>query len=214
MDQMANAFRKSVPPQPLNKSDFDPNPFKQFQKWFTEALDAEQNSPHAMTLATAASNGKPSIRMMLLRSFNDHGFTFYSNCLSQKGREIQENPWAALNFYWPVLNRQVNIQGNVEIVAEYQSDIYFHRRHRDSQLVSWAYKQSQTVSSREILNQRLQELNEEYQDREVSRPPYWGGCCLLPDSVEFWQKSPDHLHDRLRYSRLDDGNLIIERVSP
>ena len=167
-----------------------------------------------MTLATAGADCRPSARLVLLKGFDASGFVFYTNYESRKARELAANPWAALVFFWPQLARQVRIEGRVEPVAPHESDAYFHSRPRGSQLGAWASHQSQVISSRAVLDQRMQELTAAYQARPVPRPPYWGGYRLAPTLVEFWQGRPNRLHDRLRYRRLEDGGWLIERLAP
>jgi pyridoxamine 5'-phosphate oxidase len=198
----------------LDESDLDPDPFVQFRSWFDQAVAAQVPEPNAMTLATAGADCRPSARLVLLKGFDASGFVFYTNYESRKARELAANPWAALVFFWPQLARQVRIEGRVEPVAPHESDAYFHSRPRGSQLGAWASHQSQVISSRAVLDQRMQELTAAYQARPVPRPPYWGGYRLAPTLVEFWQGRPNRLHDRLRYRRLEDGGWLIERLAP
>ena len=198
----------------LDESDLDPDPFVQFRSWFDQAVAAQVPEPNAMTLATAGADCRPSARLVLLKGFDASGFVFYTNYESRKARELAANPWAALVFFWPQLARQVRIEGQVEPVAPHESDAYFHSRPRGSQLGAWASHQSQVISSRAVLDQRMQELTAAYQARPVPRPPYWGGYRLAPTLVEFWQGRPNRLHDRLRYRRLEDGGWLIERLAP
>lgn len=198
----------------LDESDLDPDPFVQFRSWFDQAVAAQVPEPNAMTLATAGADCRPSARLVLLKGFDASGFVFYTNYESRKARELAANPWAALVFFWPQLARQVRIEGRVEPVAPHESDAYFHSRPRGSQLGAWASHQSQVISSRAVLDQRMQELVAAYQARPVPRPPYWGGYRLAPTMVEFWQGRPNRLHDRLRYRRLEDGGWLIERLAP
>jgi pyridoxamine 5'-phosphate oxidase len=214
MDDIVADLRKEYTRGGLTETDADPNPFKQFQKWFDQALAAQLPEPNAMTLATATPEGKPSARIVLLKGFDSHGFVFYTNYDSHKGQELTANPWAALVFWWAQLERQVRIEGRVEKVSDAESDAYFHSRPKGSQLGAWVSQQSQAIDSRELLELRLQKLNEKYLDREVPRPPYWGGYRVIPTAIEFWQGRPNRLHDRLHYRRLEDGNWAIARLSP
>ncbi|HEX3035335.1 MAG TPA: pyridoxamine 5'-phosphate oxidase [Thermodesulfobacteriota bacterium] len=198
----------------LNESDLDPNPFKQFEKWFEDALKADLIHPNAMTVATATKDGKPSARMMLLKGFDEDGFVFYTNSESKKGEDLAENPQAALVFWWDKLERQVRIEGHTEKVSDEKADSYFKSRPKGSQLGAWASEQSHVISSREVLEQRLQELEIKYQNREIPRPHYWTGYKLRVSSIEFWQGRPNRLHDRLRFRLRDNGSWIIERLSP
>jgi pyridoxamine 5'-phosphate oxidase len=206
-------LRKEYTLHGLSESDLDPDPLRQFQHWFDQALNAGLIEPNAMTLATATPDGKPSARMVLLKGVNAGGFVFFTNYESRKGLELTANPWAALVFYWPELERQVRIEGRVERVAPEESDAYFVSRPNGNRIGAWASRQSAVISSRAELEQRVAELEARYADRDIPRPPYWGGFRVIPDMIEFWQGRPNRMHDRLRYRRANDG-WIIERLSP
>ena len=197
----------------IAEADTDPNPYKQFATWFEQAVSAELPEPNAMTLATATADGKPSARMVLLKDYSERGFVFYTNYNSLKGRQLSANPWAALVFWWAELERQVRIEGHVEKLSPQESDSYFHSRPWGSQLGAWVSEQSQIISSREVLDQRLEQLKTQYADKEIPRPPHWGGFRVIPSLIEFWQGRPSRLHDRLCY-RFEDGNWTRERLSP
>lgn len=197
----------------LTEADVDPDPMRQFQLWFEQALAADILEPNAMTLATATKDGIPSARIVLLKGVSDRGFVFFTNYESHKGQELAENPQAALVFLWQALERQVRIEGTVEKVSDAETVAYFHSRPRESQLGAWVSNQSQVIASREVLEQRLAELNQQYQNQEIPRPPHWGGYCVIPHMIEFWQGRPSRLHDRLRY-RLDNHHWILERLAP
>jgi pyridoxamine 5'-phosphate oxidase len=198
----------------LSETDVDPNPFKQFATWLQQAVDAQLLEPNAMTLATATPDGQPSARMVLLKDFDERGFVFFTNYQSHKGKQLTDNPWAALVFWWVPLERQVRIEGKVEKIAPQESDAYFHSRPRESQLGAWVSDQSQIIANRDLLEQKLEELTTQYTDREIPRPPDWGGFRVVPTNIEFWQGRPSRLHDRLRYCLTEEGAWLIERLSP
>ncbi|HTU16609.1 MAG TPA: pyridoxamine 5'-phosphate oxidase [Gemmataceae bacterium] len=198
----------------LSEAEMDVDPLRQFEKWFQQALAANLPEPNAMTLATAAPDGQPSARVVLLKGFNASGFTFFTNYDSRKGREIAANARAALLFFWPELQRQVRIEGTVERVTEAESDSYFRGRPLGSRLGAWASAQSEVIPSRDVLEDRVREVAERFPDGEVPRPPHWGGFRLRPLTIEFWQGRPDRLHDRLRYRQVQPGEWRLERLSP
>jgi len=198
----------------LKESDLDSNPFRQFDKWFQQALAAGLPEPNAMTLATATLDGKPSARVVLLKGFDEQGFVFFTNYESQKGRELAANPQAALVCYWTELERQVRIVGQVSRVSAEESEAYFQSRPLGSQLGAWASQQSEVVGGRKILEDRLERLTQEYQTKLVPLPPYWGGYRVAPETIEFWQGRPNRLHDRLRYTLQSGNQWLIERLSP
>ena len=199
--------------QGLRREDVDPNPFKQFGKWYEEALCADLILPNAMTLATSTRSGIPSARMVLLKDFDERGFVFYTNYDSAKGRDLDENPRAALVFYWGALNYQVRVTGSVVRVSREESEAYFRTRPLDSQLGAWASNQTSVIADRDVLESRMKTVVEEYRDKEVPLPPYWGGYRLVPNSIEFWLSRSSRLHDRLRYRRAGD-EWVIERLAP
>ena len=213
MDTKVADLRRDYTLQGLSETDAEPNPFNQFRQWFDQALAAHLPEPNAMTVATATSDGKPSARMVLLKDFDERGFVFYTNYTSYKGQQLAENPQAALVFWWAELERQVRIEGRVEKISERQSDEYFYSRPFSSRLGAWVSDQSQVIDSRGVLNERLQKLQNEYENQEVPRPSHWGGYRVIPSLIEFWQGRPSRLHDRLNY-RLRDGSWLIERLSP
>ncbi|NER96203.1 MAG: pyridoxamine 5'-phosphate oxidase [Symploca sp. SIO1B1] len=207
-------LRRDYTYEVLSETNADSNPFKQFHTWFNQALVAGLPEPNAMTLATANSEGQPSARIVLLKDYDEQGFVFYTNYQSHKGQQLLENPWGALVFWWAQLERQVRIEGRVEKVAPSESDAYFQSRPPASQLAAWASPQSQVIENRQVIDQRLQQLQEEYAGKEVTRPPHWGGFRVVPVEIEFWQGRPSRLHDRLLYRRNQDDSWGIQRLSP
>jgi pyridoxamine 5'-phosphate oxidase len=207
-------FRKEYMQRGLHESEVDADPFRQFQRWFDEARVAAPIEPNAMALATVGDDGRPSLRMVLLKEMDERGFVFYTNYESRKGHELADTPWAALTFFWPEMERQIRIEGRVEPVSAEESDAYFHSRPVGSQLSASASHQSQVISGREALEERVAELSAQYQGREIPRPGNWGGFRVIPDAIEFWQGRPNRLHDRLRYRLLADGRWQIERLAP
>ena len=198
----------------LNEQDLDANPFNQFDQWFQEAIDAKIDLPDAMTLATATKGGIPSARIVLLRGHDERGFVFYTDYESQKGKELAENPNAALVFYWRELDRQVRITGQVSKVSRENSYNYFRSRPVGSRLAALASKQSEIIPDRQVLEEQFNKLAEQYQDEDIPLPSDWGGYRLSPNMIEFWSGRPSRLHDRLRYTRQSDDEWRIERISP
>jgi pyridoxamine 5'-phosphate oxidase len=214
MDKTVADLRKDYTLEGLSELEVDLNPFIQFKKWFDQALAAQLPEPNAMTIATTTPEGKPSARMVLLKDFDERGFVLFTNYNSHKGQELAENPQAALVFWWAELERQVRISGYVEKVSETESDQYFESRPAKSRLGAWVSNQSEVIESREVLERRLQEFQSKYENQEIPRPPHWGGLRVIPAGIEFWQGRPSRLHDRLLYTRLDNGTWNIERLSP
>ncbi len=198
----------------LTEGNIAEKPYDQFEIWFNEAIDAEIDLLDAMTLATATLEGIPSARMVVLRGFDANGLCFYTDYDSQKGRELAQNPHAALVFYWRELDRQVRINGTVEKMTAAESDAYFASRPIDSQLAVWAERQSIVIPEREHLEKNFENAKEKYTSDAIPRPPHWGGYRLIPNMYEFWQGCPSRLHDRIRYILKDTGNWEIERLSP
>lgn len=192
----------------------DPDPFKQFTRWFADAEQAELPLHNAMTLATASRAGKPSARMVLLKEADARGFVFYTNYQGRKARELKENPFAALVFYWQPLSRQVRVEGAVERVPADESDRYFASRPRGHQLEAHVSAQSQVIKDRVFLEEQFKVFIQTVEGQEVPRPAHWGGYRLIPDTLEFWQEGEHRLHDRLLYRRIDNGQWVIERLAP
>ena len=199
----------------LTKDSVDANPIRQFQAWFEEvrASGVSEQDSISMTLATASKDARPSARVVLLKSFDDRGFVFYTNYQSRKGRELRENPRASLLFYWSQVWRQVRIEGEVERVSAAESESYFQSRPLGSKLGAWASNQSEVVENRETLEAGFTEKQKRF-GAEVPRPEHWGGYRVKPDTIEFWQGRDNRLHDRLRYSLQEDGGWVIERLGP
>jgi pyridoxamine 5'-phosphate oxidase len=206
-------LRKEYTKGGLKERDLRPNPFEQFQLWLDQAIAAELKEPNAMCLATADADGSPSARMVLLKGVDERGFTFYTNYESRKAEELEENPRAALVFYWSELERQVRITGSVEKVTREETEAYFAMRPRESQLGAWVSEQSAVISGRKALEERKTALEKWYEGMEIPAPPNWGGYRVKPDEIEFWQGRPGRLHDRLRYG-WEDGKWIVERLAP
>lgn len=197
----------------LRESDVDPDPIRQFSKWFEEAMTIGAIEPHSMALATSTPDGRPSVRIVLLRGCDERGFVFFTNYESRKAIELEANPHAALALHWHELERQVRIEGRVERISAAESDAYFQTRPAGSRLGAWASPQSEVIAGRESLEARYEELQTRYPDGEIPRPENWGGYLVVPDVMEFWQGRPNRLHDRLRFSRRG-GGWVIERLAP
>ena len=206
-------LRKEYTRSGLSELDAAADPINQFRRWFEEALAADLHEPNAMTLATATPNGKPSARIVLLKGFDRRGFVLYTNYEGRKARELEQNPNCSLILYWGELERQVRIEGWASRVPEAESDAYFDSRPHGSRLGAWASEQSRTVEGRPKLEERLKELEEEHEGREIPRPPQWGGYRVEPERIEFWQGRENRLHDRLLYTRLNEA-WKIERLQP
>ncbi len=198
----------------LLEADLDPNPFSQFARWFEDAQKSQPLHPEAMTVASVSADGRVSARICLMKDFDEHGFTFFTNYHSRKGEQISSNPRVALCFHWQSLERQVRIEGAAVKVAEEESDRYFATRPRGSQLGAWVSEQSHVISGRDGLEAGVRELEEVYRDRPVPRPPHWGGFRVIPVWIEFWQGRTDRLHDRFSYRLREPKDWVIERLSP
>lgn len=208
------ALRHDYVAHGLRRADLDPDPIKQFAKWFGEAAAAEIRDVNAMSLATIDSDGGPDLRIVLLKAISDRGFVFFTNYSSAKGRQLDANPRAALTLFWVQLERQIRVRGTVEKTSREESEEYFRSRPLGSQLGAWASSQSETISGRDALDARLAEVTQQFATGDVPLPDYWGGYRLYPHTIEFWQGRTNRMHDRFRYTREGDANWIIERISP
>ena len=205
-------IREDYTQQELSAKQCDADPLKQFEKWLNEAINAKVNEPTAMNIATINEKGFPSSRVVLLKELTPQGFVFFTNYHSQKGQALTHNPVAALNFFWPELERQVRIEGKVTKLDEHASDEYFKSRPYTSRIGAWASEQSTVISSKSFLLSKAAMIAAKH-PLHVPRPPHWGGYIVQPTMIEFWQGRPSRLHDRIRY-RLEHNEWIKERLSP
>ena len=206
-------IRKEYSKESLALEDLDANPIQQFKKWFEQAVNSEVNEPNAMNLATINENGGVSSRIVLLKDIDEDGLVFFTNYLSDKGNQLAASPKAALNFFWPELERQVRIEGKVEKVATERSDNYFHSRPRASRIGAWVSPQSSEIKTRDYLNERQKEFEKKFENKEVPRPDHWGGYLLKPYLIEFWQGRPSRLHDRALFEYID-SKWQSKRLAP
>src|SRR5437588_9692396 len=198
----------------LRRSDLDPDPIKQFANWFTAAIEAGIHDVNAMSLATTTTDCRPSVRIVLLKGFDQDGFVFFTNYESEKGKQLEANPYAALAFYWIELDRQIRISGKVKKNSRKESQIYFHSRPVVSQLRVWASRQSAIIVASLVITARRAEINERFADKPIALPPHWGGYRVKPEIMEFWQGRPNRLHDRFRYTLQGTGEWLIGRLAP
>ncbi|MCR9084800.1 MAG: pyridoxamine 5'-phosphate oxidase [Cyclobacteriaceae bacterium] len=208
-----SSIRKDYTLKSLDISDVNDSPFEQFHQWLREAISAEVLEVNAMTLSTLHADGYPNGRVVLLKEL-DYGFVFFSNYQSEKGQELENHPKASLTFFWPELERQVRVMGTVEKISESQSDEYFLSRPRGSQIGAWASPQSHKINSREVLEERLKEMQLRFEEEKLIRPPHWGGFRVLPHKIEFWQGRPSRLHDRILYEKNEAGAWTISILAP
>ncbi|MBT4015136.1 MAG: pyridoxamine 5'-phosphate oxidase [Deltaproteobacteria bacterium] len=206
-------MRQGYQNEGLSKEELSPDPFLQFEAWFKEANETEP-IPNAMSLATVNHSGSPMMRTVLLKLFDDNGFVFFTNYKSRKAEQISENQNVAVLFNWVALERQVSINGVAEKVEKSESLKYFMGRPRGSQLGAWVSDQSSVLSSRKILEMKLDEIKRKFGENEIPLPEFWGGFRIKPKRFEFWQGRPNRLHDRFLYSKIDDESWKIERLAP
>ncbi|WP_316799533.1 pyridoxamine 5'-phosphate oxidase [Pedobacter frigidisoli] len=197
----------------LDESEVDDNPINQFKKWFDHAIEAQLYEPNVMTLATADKVGRPDARIVLLKGVDDDGFRFFTNYLSAKGKELKRNPYAALVFFWPELERQVRIEGTVEKLDKETSEAYFDSRPVASQIGAIASPQSQVIPNRAFLEEKFEELQSSAKDKKIAKPAHWGGYIVKPTRIEFWQGRRSRLHDRINFE-LSKGSWVKSRLAP
>jgi pyridoxamine 5'-phosphate oxidase len=207
-------LHRDYPDRQLLEKTATRDPFRLFHHWFRQAVQARLIDPNAMAVTTVSPSGKPSARMVLLRGLDKKGFVFFTNYLSQKGKELKKRPHASLLFFWPLLGRQVRVEGRVERVTARESDAYFATRPRGSQLSAWVSKQSERIPNRESLEKRMVEFEVKFKNKKIPRPSHWGGYRVLPVSIEYWSGRRNRLHDRLRYQRKSKGGWRRERLAP
>lgn len=208
-----SSIRKEYTQTQLDESEVDRNPFVQFGIWFDDALNAEVNEPNAMVLSTVSPEGRPSSRVVLLKGFDEKGFTFFTNYKSRKALHIENNPFVSLLFFWPELERQIRIEGDIAKVSPDESDTYFNSRPEGSKIGAWVSPQSSVIKSRGFLESIKMVIEGQFANKPISRPPNWGGYRLSPNLIEFWQGRPNRLHDRIQYSQSKEG-WKIERLAP
>ncbi len=209
-----SAIREQYQRAGLSRPDLAPDPIAQFERWYDEWTATDPYDAAAMVVATVGADGRPSARYVLLRLVDQRGFVFYTNYDGAKGRELEANPRAALTFGWIDLERQVRVEGHVEQIAAEESDAYFAKRPRGSQLAAWASPQSEVIPDRALIERRFADLEARYADHDVPRPDHWGGYRVIPEQVEFWQGRADRLHDRFRYRHQAGGGWLVERLAP
>lgn len=206
-------IRKDYQLKSLTEAEVAKDPFAQFSVWWDEAVASAIDEVNAMALSTVSSAGKPSSRIVLLKGFNEQGFVFFTNYKSEKGRQIEQQQFVSLLFFWKELERQVRIEGVATKVTPEESDTYFHSRPVGSRLGAWASPQSQKITDRSVLEQALENVTAEYAETAIPRPPHWGGYRVIPSSIEFWQGRSSRLHDRILYKQVD-GVWQISRLAP
>lgn len=214
IQRVIERLRREYSGEPLDESSAQRDPVLQFEKWMEDAFKAEVPDPHAMALATVSTDGKPSVRFVLLRGFDHSGLVFFTNYESRKVMELLASPEVAVTFFWHELDRQVRVEGSAKKMSATESDAYFKSRPRSSQIASWASSQSSEIASRDELERRFGEFEKRFSGIDVPRPGNWGGVRIRPNSFEFWQGRPNRLHDRLLYTVTGSGDWNISRLAP
>lgn len=207
-------MRKIYQLQSLLEKDLNENPIAQFENWWQQAVESKIEEPNAMALATCDASGKPSARIVLLKEIKDNGFVFFTNYQSRKGKEIEENPFVSLLFFWKELERQVRIEGKIKKIPAAESDEYFNSRPPESRIGAWSSPQSNVINSRDTLQKNVEKYTSQFGTKNIPRPEFWGGYIVEPQRIEFWQGRPGRLHDRLQYSLTENNEWIIKRLAP
>ncbi len=207
-------MRRSATGFALDREDLDDDPIVQFEEWFRYACETVPMDPNAFVVSTVDSENRPSSRTVLLKSFDERGFVFYTNYESKKAQHIETNPYVSLLFFWSEAARQVKIRGKAEKIPTAESVKYFLSRPRGSQIGAWVSAQSSVISSRSLLEAKFQEIKKKFKDKEIPLPSFWGGYRVVPDQIEFWQGRRNRLHDRFEYTKQADGSWTIERLAP
>ncbi|MEO8171635.1 MAG: pyridoxamine 5'-phosphate oxidase [Sediminibacterium sp.] len=213
MSRSISDLRTDYKLRSLNEEDVSADPIAQFTHWWDEAVNSKIDEVNAMTLATVNNEGRPSARIVLLKGFDEKGFVFFTNYQSKKGKELEDNPHAALVFFWKELERQVRIEGGIEKISEDDSDAYYQSRPAGSRIGAWASPQSEVIDGRERLEDNFKALEKKFESGMIPRPGHWGGYMLRPSVIEFWQGRSSRLHDRIQYSLKENG-WVIERLAP